>query len=322
MIVLVRWYLCGAIKSFVNLPGICCDDWSYWHAAKYFRDRCESHRAHTNTTVRRRCGLASILTHIRVQSTTYPCNCQWQFEVRPPVSLRSRNRAVLVHPVLFALQLYDRHNNNKMKIENSAKNKCKPRRKMLHSSQRWRSHTFVGTSQWGAELCSIENASQNFRLMPTTIQMGVQATFARQIGYAAYVTIVQPLFRLIAIRIAGEYVSFGAIGQIHRDAKHMPFHLLFHLFVVMIIIIVKSRGQQSRWIFLDADTNYCLELLMSAAFFLPRNQNQYITLNHWLSHWHWKANVSFQFKGDRIGIESNRPVLNFFLKRNSNVISL
>lgn len=100
----------------------------------------------------------------------------------------------------------------------------------MHRSRRLRSHTFVGTSQWGAELCGIENASQNFRLMPTTIQMGVQATFARQIGYAAYVTIVQPLFGLIAIRIAGEYVSFGAIGQIHRDAKHMPFHLLFHLF--------------------------------------------------------------------------------------------
>lgn len=71
--------------------------------------------------------------------------------------------------------------------------------------------------------------------MSTTIQMGVQTTFARQVGNATNVTIVHELFGLVAIWIAGEHVSFGAIRQIDCDAKHMPFHLLFHLFVMIII---------------------------------------------------------------------------------------
>lgn len=66
--------------------------------------------------------------------------------------------------------------------------------------------------------------------MPTTIQMRVQTPFAGQIRDAANVAIVHELLCLIAIRIAGEYVPFGAVGQAHRHAKHMPFHLLFHLY--------------------------------------------------------------------------------------------
>lgn len=73
--------------------------------------------------------------------------------------------------------------------------------------------------------------------------MGVQTTFACQIGNATNVTIVHELFGLVAIRIAGEHVSFGAIRQIDCDAKHMPFHLLFHLFIVVMII----RNSEIEW---------------------------------------------------------------------------
>lgn len=45
----------------------------------------------------------------------------------------------------------------------------------------------------------------------------------------------------------------------------------------------------------------------------------YFTRNHWLSHWHWKANVSFHCKTNRIEIKSNRPVFFLFFEINLKV---